>query len=834
YTKATQAELNGDFDAAFRLYLDSAKAFLHLSRTNGGGGVDEKTKNAWKIEAAKALERAEKIKKVKKDAVKPVVRDAFAEQEQFLVLKKGSVVNGLSVPFWSDGVPENEPRLLDPEGQLQLSTEQKAASVEWRRPSQLPNTEIDVQSGSQSSLRLPDSKTIRQRTVADCSLCASIVVCLQHHERHGSTVGRNIFRAKSVISKQGKYELRTLFNGAYRRVTIDDNLPFHPNGQLLCMSLISTRHTGPLDMWPSLVEKAYLKLMGGYDFHGSNSSTDIHCLNGWIPEHIEMKSSRFQREQTWTRLLQGFSNGTCVLTVGTGDKPRQDWYGSEYSLLAAHSYAVVELEDGTPWVTVLDSWVSQDAALHELEAGQGEEELVFAWDDLCNVFDSLYVNWDPKIFYHQTNHHALWRSSHLSDVDKDDSSHQTVRIHIDGPPKSQDGPAEVWFLLTRHRTDTRRTSEYISLHIEVDDVQSSSSLQHLPVQGNYTNSPHVLVRKCIGSSSFMSSRPITFSITTSYEGPSPSSNVGFTITVYSTTPASWDHTLLKLPYEVKASGILTSKTSGGNYNLPTYMINPQWRLQITPPTTSISNTSRSSLSGPSKARVSIVARTEKDVPINVMVVWGQGNRVFDVVQNEVAANSGAYNYGYAHVEKELLVGDYTLILSAFEPTHQGPFSLRLESSHRVKIEPIPQEGAGMFSKVIRGEWASTTAAGSHNFGRYGSNPMYELTLSAPSQIRARLQLFTSTSTSTSSTSTTSPTTSLNISIFPSPFPNVTSAPLLTSGPYSDALSGVSTPLVSLKTGTYVLVPSTYDPGVEGGFRMVVYSSAVGVGVSGPL
>lgn len=30
---------------------------------------------------------------------------------------------------------------------------------------------------------------------------------------------------------------------------------------------------------------------------------------------------------------------------------------------------------------------------------------------------------------------------------------------------------------------------------------------------------------------------------------------------------------------------------------------------------------------------------------------------------------------------------------------------------------------------------STTAGGSQSFGRYGSNPMYELTLSAPSQIR---------------------------------------------------------------------------------------------------
>lgn len=56
-----------------------------MDEKNGGGGVDEKTKNAWKVEAAKALERAEKIKKVKKDAVKPVVRDGFAER-RFLSL----------------------------------------------------------------------------------------------------------------------------------------------------------------------------------------------------------------------------------------------------------------------------------------------------------------------------------------------------------------------------------------------------------------------------------------------------------------------------------------------------------------------------------------------------------------------------------------------------------------------------------------------------------------------------------------------------------------------------------------------------------------------------
>lgn len=49
-------------------------------------------------------------------------------------------------------------------------------------------------------------------------------------------------------------------------------------------------------------------------------------------------------------------------------------------------------------------------------------------------------------------------------------------------------------------------------------------------------------------------------------------------------------------------------------------------------------------------------------------------------------------------------GDYTLILSAFEPRHIGPLTLRVESSYRFDLKAIPQEGAGMYSKIIRGSW----------------------------------------------------------------------------------------------------------------------------------
>ena len=87
---------------------------------------------------------------------------------------------------------------------------------------------------------------------------------------------------KPVVSPNGKYIVRLNFNGCWRKVVIDDRLPVSSTHRLL--HVIDRRN--PALLWPALLEKAYLKVRGGYDFPGSSSCSDLWAMTGWIPEQV--------------------------------------------------------------------------------------------------------------------------------------------------------------------------------------------------------------------------------------------------------------------------------------------------------------------------------------------------------------------------------------------------------------------------------------------------------------------------------------------------------------------------------------------------------------------
>ena len=91
-------------------------------------------------------------------------------------------------------------------------------------------------------------------------------------------------------------------------------------------------------MWVSLIEKAYLKIHGGYDFDGSNSSRDLYVLTGWLPQKYSLNGD-LDRNALWKRIHAGYKNNDCLITVGTGSIVDEDAVG----LVGCHAYAILEV-----------------------------------------------------------------------------------------------------------------------------------------------------------------------------------------------------------------------------------------------------------------------------------------------------------------------------------------------------------------------------------------------------------------------------------------------------------------------------------------------------------
>ncbi|OSX61790.1 hypothetical protein POSPLADRAFT_1144115 [Postia placenta MAD-698-R-SB12] len=796
YSKAAKAELS-DLDRAFRLYVKAAEDFLNIGQSTPDATLRSKCKD----EAAKALDRAEKIKAAKPDLT-PVATNYFSEQAQRSVLRRSSFVNNVRIPLWDE-----DPVSLDENRLPAFSPEQEYSGAMWRR---IEGAQIHAP----ALHLLPED--ILQHIVTDCSTCASIAVCVSHHLRCQSQIVLSNLKPNAPYgapydSQDGLYRLRIFLNGAWRRVTIDDQLPTYPNGSLMCLT------TGPKRLlWPSLVEKACVKLVGTYDFPGSTSCADLNLLIGWIPEHVDLKSANLQRERLWARLFDGFTKGYCLFTVGTGEKV-EILSPTLPSLIPIHCYAVVDVreDDGFRHITMLDSWVrttdnlvdqaGDKAVSSELELTCVSGSFTMSWDDVCNTFDGVYLNWDPGIFHRQIQFHSIWKSSsRKTEEGPRHSSFFHLQLRVNGEQSARGGQA-VWVLLARHVKETGRKSEFTSLFVSSEGASGRAPIDAaaLALKGEYSNSIHHLVRTQVMPSDGI------LHLVAAYDGEF--SEVGFTISAYANCDITWIEDPPKALYVKEIEGTFNAKTAGGNHHYPTFMDNPQYHLRIHDPTPNATSANV-------KAPTSLIVQGPRDVPMNASLVWSQGERVTELGHNEVAASSGPYSYGYAHCYRELTAGDYTLVVSAFEPRHLGEFQLHVESPLRFELTPIPQEGAGMFSKVIRDAWSEGTAGGGPNFKRYATNPAYEFQVESATQVKFRLQLVQ-----------TAPPAAVNVSIF-----HQTATGLMlvtTSGPYSDSVAGVVTPQVALQPGTYLAIPSTYHPDVQRAFKLVLYSKDAFKGVT---
>lgn len=155
-----------------------------------------------------------------------------------------------------------------------------------------------------------------------------------------------------------QYLVKLWANGCERRVVVDDRFPCDKSGSLMTCYSNNRR-----ELWVSVIEKAYMKLHGGYDFPGSNSGVDLYSLTGWIPESVNLndndendssasKSSSnnssagspvLPSDRVWKRLESAHRFGDCLLTLATG--PLDEAEADRAGLVPTHAYAVLDARE---------------------------------------------------------------------------------------------------------------------------------------------------------------------------------------------------------------------------------------------------------------------------------------------------------------------------------------------------------------------------------------------------------------------------------------------------------------------------------------------------------
>jgi len=594
--------------------------------------------------------------------------------EEIRVLTGTSFINGREyLPFISADVRDNfhfRTGFTDKHGLLELSQKQQRKLKAWKRPQEFMK--------DPKMIMCVSSFSIKQTLVSDCSFIASLAISAAYERKFNKKLITKIIypqnsKGEPIYNPCGRYIVKLHFNGCYRKVVVDDRFPVDSTNNLLC-SYSSNRN----ELWVSLIEKAYMKVMGGYDFPGSTSNYDLHALTGWIPERQSLRDKTCNYDQFFEKLKVNLHNGRVLATISVGDIPEQE--AERAGLVPTHAYAILDVQfvHGKKLLQVKNPWShlrwkgnfsANDEAnwtpellktlQYDINTAKEVDNGVFwiDWDSALHFFDVVYMNWNPRIFACTKCYHCDWLA-------KDGPQKETFSL-ANNPQYRLDVTTKVktvvWVLLSRHITekeDFANNREFISLLVYKNDGRKVYYPYDPPpyIDGTRINSPHYLCKINVEEGS----HKLTL-VVSQYE---KHKNISFTIRTYAPLPVK----INKIPDFYKASRRIQGEwkgiTAGGcKNNRETYRNNPCYQIKL-------------KQMGETHCLLLIELRAPKKYSsgFDVICVETNADKPFN------RESSGVYRTGYSMWEMKVPCGIYNIIPCTFQNNQEGHFFLDVKTS----------------------------------------------------------------------------------------------------------------------------------------------------------
>ncbi|KAL7626942.1 cysteine protease [Parahypoxylon ruwenzoriense] len=689
-----------------------AAAELYMKAAWAATSPEEKSRLTQKCQSM--LSKAEALKKLsvsggnREDSVRVVEKRLklprsarqIPTSEQAILLR-GSRLHGNTFPPWEtdpdpkefSGGPFSDP------SEFSFSERQRAVFAGWKRPLEVVRPGVQNDSNSQGNDFLVEAKSdydLVQDITTDCSVVASLCASMRHLRPGPTSIlpalmfPSNLENGQPKFSPGGKYVFRMFFNGCFRKVVIDDRLPSSSNDRTLYV----VDRQNPGLVWPALMEKAYLKVRGGYDFPGSNSGTDLCALTGWIPQQLFLQSDEFDWDRTWKRVKKAYDYGDVVVTLGTGRlSPDEE---ETLGLAGEHDYAVLDMSetprnsrrmlvknpwcDGLVWKGVGSSEKSSRTATEDHPIKLKPGSFWISFDDVTKNFESLYLNWNPSLFTERQDHHFTWQLPEAA----------MAGSFAYNPQYSMAAVADgsTWILLSRHFQDgeldimrehrstaslaaVSRRLGFMSIYVFANNGKRVQLSDRPIYRGDFVDSPQTLAP-------FEAKKGVKYTIVIASQ-ELPLSKYSFTLSCFSRSPLAVAPAQHPLKHYTEVRGSWTRRTAGGNAAAPTYLQNPQFSIKL-----------------PRGGPLTLLLSTARDdLPVHVDLVWASGRRVVAVGNRDLVFTSGDYRRGCALAECPLVdAGVYTIVCSTFEPGCLADFILRVGSDTPVVVAPVLADAAG--------------------------------------------------------------------------------------------------------------------------------------------